>query len=141
MDEFKIVDFIERKTREQQFPHLYTRTVRRLLFTAGLLMVVGLPFFAKLVAMPPFIGVLATVAIVTLAGLTNPDMKQIMYLDAISSFFGFLFFEYIAVRHYLSISGVDLLFLFNQTLAVVFFLALFFCIKTIRTFVLQKVVK
>ncbi len=130
MNTFK--DYLE---EYREIPHYHGDVVRAVLLTAALIMLVSLPFFKDLIPIPIVISVLAMLAIVFLAGLTNPKTVWAIVFDSLASMGGFLVFEYTALIYF----GKNIYFmLVNQTLAVIFFIAVYYSIKTLRGYFLRK---
>ena len=111
--------------------HYYGDTVRQLLIVAGLLMLASGPFFRSALPVPALVSVLAVLVVVLAAGLINPQQRWTITLTTIISLFGFLVFEYYAMMSY--DSGPQTFFWINQTLAILFFLALYLSTKTLRS--------
>jgi hypothetical protein len=116
-------------------PHYHGDYVRALIFTAGLLMLIGLPYFQNEINLPIYFSIIAVIILVFLAGLTNPKQVWIAYVDFVVSLLGFSIFEYEAV---VGFGSNQPLFLINQTIALVFFFALYFSTKTLRGFFLRN---
>lgn len=101
--------------------HYYGDIVRKLFLAAGVIM---------LVSLPATISLLAVLAVTIVAGLTNPRQMWVMWLNAAVSLAGIVAFEYHAILS----SGTDpaWLFVVDQVLALLFFFALYYSIKTLR---------
>lgn len=79
--------------------------------------------------MPTFLSVLIILIIAVAAGATNPLQKPVMVFDVGVSLVAFILFEYRSVQAY----GVEnTFFLIAQSLALIFFIATYFSIKTLR---------
>ena len=116
--------------------HYYGDLIRRLFIAGGSIMILTLPFFKEIIPIPIFFSIFSIVIIGVFAGLTNPRQKWVNILNAIISAVAFVTFEYFAVNIY-TLSGdylKDLFFWTNQTLAIIFFVALYFGAKTVRGF-------
>ncbi|MEK7649459.1 MAG: hypothetical protein AAB367_00645 [Patescibacteria group bacterium] len=115
--------------------HYYGDIVRQLFVAAGVIMVLTLPFYKYILPVPSLIAVLAIIIVDVAAGLTNPRQAWVMKLDLGISLIAATVFEYHAVTGYAS--QLDPLFWITQGLAVIFFFALYFSIKSTRGAFLQ----
>jgi hypothetical protein len=116
--------------------HYYGDRIRGLFMITGLLMVVTLPVFSSLIHMPVTISLIAILALAILGGVLNPSQKWIIITDTIVSVLGFAGFEYYAVDTYLHVlpnSAPHVYFYWlNQVFALLFFLAVYLSVKTLR---------
>ncbi len=113
--------------------HYYGDRVRRILFAAGMVMAIGLPLFSDKINFGFFLPVLGILALNLFAGLTNPKQVMTILIDLVISFLGLAFFELIAYFDFATFQDWgDMYFWFNQTLAVLFFISLYFSVKTLR---------
>ncbi|TAK57168.1 hypothetical protein EPO17_02705 [Patescibacteria group bacterium] len=119
-------------------PHYHGHIVRRLFVLAGIIMLIGLPFFASLVKGGVLMAIAGILVIGLYAGLTTPKHTWIMWGDVVLSVIGSLIFEVIAIGLYTTESSIGMYFVFNQVLAIVFFFALYFSVKTFRAMVLRQ---
>lgn len=115
--------------------HYYGDIVRQLFIAGGVIMVLTLPFYKYVIPVPSFVAVLAIVIIDIAAGLTNPRQLWVMKLDLGISLMAAIVFEYHAVTGYET--QTEPLFWITQGLAVIFFFALYFSIKSTRGALLQ----
>lgn len=111
--------------------HYYGDIVRILFVTAGLIMLITLPFFGNLIPVPYFASIIIILTIAILAGLTNPVQKWIAMIDTGVSVVAFVGFEYYAIQAFSQKSDF-LFFSINQVLAIIFFVALYYSTKTLR---------
>lgn len=118
--------------------HYYGDTVRRLFFAAGIFLLFGFPFFRSLMNIPMFLPIVFVVVIDFLAGFTSPKQWWVMIVDMIMAFFGIVAFETAATVRYAAAGADDLFFWFNQTLAILFFIVLYYCVKTFRSTVFES---
>lgn len=130
IDERQIESSGRRYTPPEAFHHYYGDVVRRLFITAGIIMLVALPFFNEFLPVPAVGSLLAVVVINIVAGLTNPMQRWVMMFDVIVSLLGLLAFEYHAINQYNDIPVI--LFVADQLLAVMFFFALYYSVKCLR---------
>jgi hypothetical protein len=119
-------------------PHYHGHIVRRLFVLAGLIMLVGLPFFASVVTGGVFLAISGILVLGLYAGLTTPKHTWIMWGDVVLSVLGSFTFEVIAISLYNRDGSMETYFVFNQALALVFFLALYFSVKTFRAMILKQ---
>lgn len=117
--------------------HYYGDMVRALFLSGAVLMLVSLPFFTNLIPVPATLAILIILAIGTIAGLTNPRQKLVMILNVSISTIAFMIFEYYATVAFRSYS-LSNFFLLNQTLALIFFVAFYYSIKSLRGSLLDK---
>ncbi|OGF82312.1 hypothetical protein A3B18_03160 [Candidatus Giovannonibacteria bacterium RIFCSPLOWO2_01_FULL_46_13] len=135
------MDFIvDRETKNLPKSHYYGDTVRRLLIAGGTIMIVTLPFFGELIPVPLVVSILAIVVVGVVSGLINPRQKWTSTLDFAISIIGFICFEYLAANTYASDGEYfrSLFFWTNQTLAIIFFIATYYGVKTLRGFYINK---
>lgn len=113
-----------------KIPHYYGDTVRGLFFSGGVIMVLTLPFFKEITNINIFIPIFIMLVLAFAAGLTNPQSRWSIIMDTIVSGFAFIAFEYCAVTKFYDLT--DSFFWTNQILAILFFLAFYYSIKTWR---------
>lgn len=140
-----MVNPFEQKSEEKKdpvvlkdIPHYYGDTVRMYFFVAGIIMLVGLPFFADRIHFTVFAAILGAVFVVLFAGLTNPSQRGVIFFDVIVSLVGLIIFELTTIDWYQAIFGIDIYLIFNQLLALAFFVTFYFSIKTYRAMSLHK---
>jgi hypothetical protein len=110
--------------------HYYGDTVRRIFLIAAFVMALTLPFFVPKVPVPFYISLSSIPLLVLLAGLTNPREIWVLVVNVVASIAGSIVFEYYAVFGY---RGGDMpYFIVNQVLAVIFLIAVYFSMKTLR---------
>lgn len=117
--------------------HYYGDMVRALFLAGAVVMLVALPFFTNLLPVPATIAIFIILAVGTIAGLTNPKQKWVMILNVLISTMAFIVFEYYATVAFTSYS-VSNFFLLNQTLALIFFVAFYYSMKSLRGSLLDK---
>jgi len=113
-----------------RIPHYYGDYVRVFFVTAAILAAFGIPVFGQVVPVGAFLQVLGIVALVLLAGLTNPHGVFVLWLDAIVSAIGVILLESAAISLY----SIDQLGVFfgREIMVILLLLALYFSIKTLR---------
>lgn len=107
----------------------------------ALIMIIALPFVNDLLPVPFFVSLFGVLGFALVAGITNPRQRWVGMLDLLFSAGAFLTFEYFALDAYLRFHFERPLFLINQLLAIVFFVALYFASKTARGFFVDGVKK
>ena len=112
--------------------HYYGDTVRRLFVLAALVMVVTLPFFMKQIGQPLIITIGAILITGVAAGLTSPRHSWTAIFNIFVAVGGVVTFEWRAVDWYSHTGDADGFFWTTQFLAVIFLLALYFGLKTVR---------
>lgn len=116
--------------------HYYGDRIRGLFVFTGVLMTITLPFFSSIIKLPITISLIAMLGLAILGGFLNPVQKSIIVIDTIVSIVAFLVFEYYAVTTYMYAEpGVSMNVYFywlNQIFALLFFLAVYLSIKTLR---------
>jgi hypothetical protein len=111
--------------------HYHGNKVRKIFLVSGLVMLIGLPVFALKLQFAIFAAVLGILIVGLFAGLTSPHNKFAIIFDVVISLIGILAFEATAVLTY-SNWGADGYFAFNQFLAILFFVALYFSVRSAR---------
>lgn len=124
-------------TQENQITYHYHGDKVRVLFVVmGVIMAGTLPMFSSLINMPITVSIMGIVLLAILGGFLNPAQKWIIYLDTIAAVVAFVTFEYYAVYTYLNLSphvSINVYFYWvNQIAALLFFLATYLCVKTVR---------
>lgn len=123
--------------RQITYPrHYYGDEVRRLFIVAGGIMLLTLTFFNHLLPVSVFMSVLIVLVVGIVAGLSNPKKLWVMILNVGISLVSFVIFEYHAATAYADFS--EPLFWIDQSLALIFFIALYLATKTVRAKLLKK---
>lgn len=115
--------------------HYYGDVVRKLFVLAGALMLVTSPFFRDRLPLSVYWGVWVIIVLDIVAALTSPRLRSVAVAECIIALGCFGVFEYYALRDF---SPVDALFWVNQTLALIFFFAIYFAFKTVRAGALEQ---
>lgn len=116
--------------------HYYGDMVRRLFILASIVMLIMLPVLKDTISVPLLVSVLIVIVIAFFAGLTNPLQKSAAFFNMLISAGGLVFFEYQAVLSYVP-EKITYLFGTNQILALIFFFALYYSVKTLRGMMLE----
>lgn len=127
-------DFSLHEARKKHFTvwHYYGDITRKLFMLAGFVMIITLPLLSSLLPVPLIIAIGAVIIIAVVAGLLSPVNKKVVFLNLLISMGGVAAYEYYAIRSF-TLGENDLLFWTNQALAVIFFFALYFSSKTLRS--------
>lgn len=112
--------------------HYYGDKVRSLFITAGVVMILTLPFFTNLIPEPFFFSIFAVLLLILLSGLISPRYKGLVAISMLVSAGAFLVFEYYAISASQSLGIKSPFFLINQFLAFIFLFATYFGTKSTR---------
>ena len=118
------------EARDYKLFHYYGDIVRILFLTASFLMMVTLPIFQDRIPYPILFSIFGILILGIIGGFINPRQKVVIVISILVALGAFAFFEYYAVICDCSI--IDPYFLTNQVLAMIFFAALYFGIKSLR---------
>jgi len=118
------------QTQTKKIPHYYGDEVRGLLIAIAVISTIAIPIWKNFLPVSIAIQVGIIVILVILAGLTSPDKRWTMTLDAGAAAVGVTAFEATAVIYYQDSSMI--LFLVREVVALLFLSALYFSIKTLR---------
>lgn len=125
-------DFFEEKEEVRPL-HYYGDIVRKLFFLAGLMLVVIIPIDRELLSFYLIFGIALIMILVIVAGFTSPVHKWAIIIDVVISSLSFLFFEYVSLARFIELdSSIDGIFIFRQSLAIIFVFSLYFATKTFR---------
>ncbi len=111
--------------------------VRKLFIIAGIIMIVNLPFVHDQLPIPLFVSILIILGIAIFAGMTSAKDRYIDFFDTLLSMGGFIIFQYSAVNIYLTSSFLSFLFLTNEFLALIFFFATYYSVKSLKNTILN----
>lgn len=113
--------------------HYYGDIVRLCFVAAGLLLLVTILVDKELLSLYLTIGVVGVLGMVVLAGLTSPRTFVVLIIEAVVAGLAFIFFEYVAIARYEAVESLDDgIFFLRQALALIFLVALYFSVKSIR---------
>jgi hypothetical protein len=113
--------------------HYYGNIVRACFIIASFMLLGTILIDWRLLNFYLLVGVVGIVVLIVLAGLTNPKSLKVLNIEAGVSAFGFIFFEYAAIIAFETVQDFsNLTFLFRQILAILFLVALYYSIKSIR---------
>ena len=107
--------------------------IHKLFFVIGIIMLLGLAFFMQYVNVGGVVGVLGILVIDFFAGMTNSHRKGMIMLDILIAMVGTAYFEIVAAVDFRAVNDIaNIYFLFNETLAILFFIALYVSVRTYR---------
>jgi hypothetical protein len=112
--------------------HYYGDIVRRLFLIAAFVMAATLPYFSPLIDKPLLMSIVGILVLAVAAGLSSPAYSLTSLLNALVALGAMVVFETYAVQSFTE-SGTDVFFLINQGLALIFLVAFYFGIKTLRS--------
>jgi hypothetical protein len=117
-------------TRRHDVPHYYGDTVRSLLIATAVISALAIPLLGDLLPYGTTAQVACTIALVLLAGLTNPHGKIVSILNTTIAAVGAFLLESAAVTLYSN--DLLLLFMAREAAALLLLFALYFSVKTVR---------
>lgn len=119
--------------------HYYGDIVRQVFVAASAVMLVASPFYAdSLKSEIPFY-VAGALVLIILAALTNPHNRSVLLADAVAAGVGVAIFEVWALGSYETSTWVE--FLLRQGIALLFLVAFYFSMKTVRAFSMHQIGK
>jgi hypothetical protein len=121
--------------------HYYGDIIRRLFLSAGIIMLITLPFFSALIPFPVVISAVGVLIIGFVAGMTSPRQQWVIILNLLVSITGLVLFEYYAVTAFRMQPQTQITTLFfwtNELLAIIFFFTLYYSGKTLRGHILNR---
>lgn len=107
----------------------YKNIIRDCLILGGSIMLLTLPYFKSYIFLPPFISILSILSLAVLAGILDSYIKRSIIIDIGVSIIAFLIFEYNAVITYQDYGIVNLFFIVNQILSLIFFISIYYSVK------------
>lgn len=120
-------------------PHYYGDFVRQLFVATAALAAVAIPVWGDLLPIGTALQVAAIIALVMLAGLTNPHGRLVMIYNATVATLGVFLLEVTAITYYSSQPFT--LFAVREVAAILLLFAMYFSIKTMRAMSLGKLGK
>ncbi len=118
--------------------HYYGDAVRKLLLSAGILLIVTLPWLYNEWPFSFYVGFIIAFAVVVFAGITNPKLRIVSLFDFAIASAGFLFFGLHGIFVVSTRGAVNLLFFTTETLMLIFLFDVYFTVKTLRGMLLKK---
>ncbi len=122
-------------TRHTTVTHYHGDIVRRLFLAAGALMLATTPFFQTRLPVSAYVGMAVVLVLDIAAAMMNPLMRRLAYFESLAALIGCATFEFYAIRDF---DVSDPLFWTNQALALLFFFALYYAVKTARAAALHQ---
>ncbi len=111
--------------------HYHGDKVRSLFIAAAVIMAATLPLVARQVQESLAVSIVSIVIVSIAAGLSSPRYFWSAAFNVVVAVVALSAFEYYAVNTYLS-SGMTFFFWVNQVLALLFIIALYYGVKTLR---------
>lgn len=106
--------------------------MRKLFISGAIVMAATLPFFANQIFAPYLVSIIGILIVSVAAGLTSPIFFWSSVLNIVIALFAVAAFEYCAIQAYIVFGYMDSFFLVNQILALLFLVALYYGVKTMR---------
>ena len=131
-------DVLQQHIRDEQrliSRDYYGDVVRNLLVTADIILLVTLPFLVSQSPIPFIVSIVGIVLTGLAAGFTSPRFKWALIADAIISALALILLEYAAIVEYQAATTSKVFLFFNQIVSLLFFLALYYSIQTLRRWV------
>ncbi|QSH39379.1 hypothetical protein JXR01_03725 [Candidatus Kaiserbacteria bacterium] len=122
-----------------QINHYYGDPVRLLFVLASAVWLLALPFFPDLLPFNPLIQVFAVVVIIVFAALTNPSKRWVMAYDALIAGIAVVVIESAAINQFEMSSWLE--FAVREVLVVLFLIALYLSLKTVRAMYMNQIGK
>src|SRR3990167_8925933 len=130
---------VAQRSVEPTVPHYYVDVVRILMLSGAGLSLLVIPFSKGFLHDAFVLDIIVGLAIVASAALTNPHSKLLAASDAVLSAIVVVFFELDAFQNYQA--GELVTFVFYEGIAILFVLAFYYSLKTLRAFMLHQVGK
>jgi hypothetical protein len=111
--------------------HYYGDIVRKLFLAGAVIMLLSMAFFQTLIPVSVLTSTLIILILILGAGLIAPLQKWIIVLNVIVAGASVYIFEYYAVDSYLK--NRTSFFVVNELLAIIFLIAFYYVVKTIRS--------
>ena len=120
-------------------PHYYGDTIRQLFIANAGLILIGAPFYAdSLSAELPFRDFGGTHPCGA-CGARESAQKSFLFANAVAAGVGLLFYETWALSNYETSTWMQ--FIWRELIAIIFLVAFYFSVKTVRAFILHQIGK
>ncbi|QQG37557.1 MAG: hypothetical protein HYS26_02915 [Candidatus Kaiserbacteria bacterium] len=120
-------------------PHYHGDLVRQVFMIASAAMLLGLPFYGDSLRLElPFV-LVGGLVLIALAALTNPHAGTVMYASAIASGVGLAIYQTWALFSYDESTWTQ--FLLREVVALLFLVAFYFSMKTVRALIFHQIGK
>lgn len=125
---------IQRSVPSSEIPHYYGTIERRLFMAGAIIMLVAALFHHDSLPVSGFVSLLGVVFFVIVAGLVSPRQRFSSVLNTVVAASAVVLFGYqaIVLRNVASAAYEEPLFWINTILALTFFFALYYSMKTMR---------
>ncbi len=111
--------------------HYYGDIVRRLFLLGAAIMLLAYPFFSAQIGGDPTYSLIGMILLVMAAGITNPRQRWIALLNVLFAAIATFNFESHAITFWAP-PAPRAIFIVDQILAVIFLVALYYAVKTLR---------
>lgn len=116
--------------------HYYGELVRGIFLFSGIVMLATYPFFSDLIEIPLVLFFSIIIGLVLVGGIINPVSKWIFFFSTLIPLVGLIVFMYYGFYTYQNLPTTHIrnvvFFWTNQGLALLFFFATYFSVKTLR---------
>src|SRR3989344_3610993 len=120
-------------------PHYYGDIVRQLFIAGALLILIGAPFYADTLSVELPYEMVAALVLAALAALVNPHSKPLLLANAVAAGVCLLVYEHWALTQYDTSTWTQ--FILRELIALIFLIAFYFSLKTVRAFILRQIGK
>ncbi|MDP2734620.1 MAG: hypothetical protein Q8P12_00245 [bacterium] len=139
--ESKEIEREERSAKQRVLPHYYGDTVRKLFLAGSIIMLLSFALFAHMLPFSHFLPILAILLLGTGAGWVSPAQRLVTVMNVVIAGVSFAALLYLAAFpelydhvdwHEQVLQGISVV------LAVIFFFAFYYGIKTLRGFFFKR---
>lgn len=120
-------------------PHYYGDYMRQLMLGGAVLMLIAAPFYGDLIRVELPFEVVGALVLVALAALTNPWKKSVITADAVVTGVWMSVYQVWALYGYENASALQ--FVLREALSILFLVAFYFSVKTMRAMILHQIGK
>lgn len=112
--------------------HYYGDITRKFFLLGGVLMIFFAPLYPNLLPVNNLFVVVGAIGLSVFAGITNPKQFWVNIVDTILAVLSFVIFEAAIFQGHSGEPWLNMLFLVRQAIALIFFFALYYSVKTLR---------
>lgn len=120
-------------------PHYYGDYVRQLFTSVAAILLIGSPFYSSSLGAQLPLEIIGAIVLVGLAAFANPHTRWVFAASAVVSGIGLAIFQMWALSGYED--GTLVQFLIRELLAILFLIAFYFSMKTVRAFAMDTIGK
>ena len=120
-------------------PHYHGDVVRQIFIVGAALLLIGAPFYSSSLWLELPFEIIGALVLIALAALANPHQKTVFMLGAAASGAGLVIFQTWALAAFQESTWFQ--FALREVLAVLFLAGFYFCMKTVRAFLMHKIGK